>query len=193
MLVTKTYPSGIDWYIQNLQTRLYNSLIDAKHWNLSDTSQFVCYGRAYRNKTNDGYMAQVFDTTVKEYTESYWNDSLTAVSFFGLSNTPVKTGVMNEADVHLVMFCNLVKLQMKDKQSNAVAHRGDEELHVMVQEVIGRFGDGFKMDSIETGLENVLKEYPGSRRDQRLKHVDVHPIHCFRINLKLSYNPNKNC
>ena len=46
----KTTPVGVDWYIQQAQTQLYNGLID--RWALN-SNQYASYGRCYRNKKND--------------------------------------------------------------------------------------------------------------------------------------------
>jgi hypothetical protein len=193
MLITKTNPTGIDWYIQQLQTRLHNELVT--EWELSDSDAYKCYGRCYRNidKDNGGYVAEVYQSG-KDYKEVYWDDTLTAISFFGMNGT-VKKAVLSEAEVHLVFFADLSKLALKDKDETTIAHRADEELRTMTERIVGKYSNGFTLVSTELWLENVLREYPGSRRDgSSLKaKADMHPIHCFRLNLKLSYNPNKNC
>ena len=191
MLITKTNPEGIDWYIQQLQTKLHTRLIAADEWNLADPDKYKCYGRCYRNKKDNGYIAENYEGN-SEYGEVYWDDTLTAISFFGLTNS-VKAGINHEADIHLVFFVDLDKLALKDKSGTTIAHRADEEVRNSVQQIIGNSSFGFQYVSTELWLENVLREYPGTRRDERLKHVDMHPVHCFRINLKLIYNPNKNC
>lgn len=186
MIIGRTNPTGIDWYIQQLQTKLHDRLVAI--WNLPDPAKYKAYGRCYRNKTDDGYVAENFEGGT-EYREVYWSDELTAISFFGLTNN-VKTG---EADIHLVFFADLVKLSLKDKTGLTIAHRADEELRLQVINLIGAHAYGFNYVSTDLWIDNVLREYPGSRRNDRLKHVDMHPVHCFRINLKLMYHPNKNC
>jgi hypothetical protein len=193
MLITKTNPSGINFYVQKLQTMLHTRLLE--EWGL-DTSKWKCYGLCYRNKKDNGYIAENFDPSAQapnDYKEVYWDDTFTVVSFFGLSNQPVSLGVMNEVNVHLVFFANLTELALEDKAGNVIAHRADEELRNSVLSVLGKSSFGFSVESVELWLENVLKEYPGNYRDEQLKVVDMHPKHCFRINLKLTYNPNKNC
>ena len=191
MLITRTNPVGIDFHIQKLQTKLHTVLINADHWNLADTTKYKAYGRCYRNKNDKGYIAENYESA-NEYKEVYWDDTLTAISFFGISNNIVRT-IGSEADIHFVMFANLTTLALKDRTGATITHRADEELRQMVLKVIGKNAFGFSVTGVDLWLENVLKEYPGSRRDDRLKVVDMHPIHCFRINLKLSYNPNKIC
>lgn len=186
MLITRTNPAGIDWYIQALQTKLHSALIDAL--DLADPDQYKAYGRCYRNKTDDGYIAENYEGG-GEYREVYFNDTVSLLSFFGITGN-LKA---NEADIHLVFFADLSKLTLTDRDGEAVTHRADEELREMVRKIIGRYAYGFTYVSTDLWLENVLKEYPGSRRDDRLVTVDMHPRHCFRINLKLIFNPNKNC
>lgn len=184
MLITKTNPTGIDWYIQQLQTKLHTKLISAAYWNINEAG-YKCYGRCYRNKSDDGYIAQNYESGT-EYKEVYWDDSLKALSFFG-TGTTFELGVGAAANVHLVFFVNLAQL------APSISHRADEEIRKQVLNVIGTNSFGFAVQSVETGIENVLREYPGSRRDERLKYVDMHPVHCFRINMSLVYNVNKNC
>jgi hypothetical protein len=187
MLITKTNPVGVDYHIQTLQNRMHDQLVS--EWQLSDNTVYECYGRCDRNRKDSGYVAEVFSGGT-DYREVYWNDNLTALSFFGLSGV-VKKGVLSEADVHLVFFANLTKLALKDRDQNTITHRADEELRIQVERIVGKYGNGFTYLSTELWLENVLREYPSSR--EAIKAFDMHPIHCFRINLKLSYNPNKNC
>lgn len=180
MLRTKTNPLGIDWYIQAVQTKMYSQLMTA--W--GDVT-YECYGRVYRNKTANGYIAEAY-VSGKEYKEVYWDDTLAAaISFFGIDN--IKVGVTNTADVHLVFFVDL------NKVAPSITHRADEEVRKNVIDAIGKSSHGLSFESIDLWIENVLKEYPGSRRDDRLKAVDMHPVHCFRFNYTLSYNPNKIC
>lgn len=191
MLSVKSNPVGIDWYIQQLQNKLHAELITA--WGLADATQYECYGRCYRNKKDTGYVAEVF-TEGNEYKEVYWNDTLTAISFFGITNG-IKRNVGAEADVHLVYFTDLSKLALTDRTGTLITHRADEELRKSVIDVIGKYSFGFSLVSVELWVENVLREYPGSRTTQSSLAIkgDMHPVHCFRINLKLSYNPNKIC
>lgn len=178
MLITKTNPVGLDWHIQKVQERLYEELL--KKWG---AVTYHCYGRAHRNRTTDGYTAEIY-TGGDRYKEVYWDSAADAVSFFGLHGTEKKDAA-NTIGVHLVFFVNLAKLKP------GIAHRADEEIRQDVFNVVGGHSYGLSFHSIELWVENVLKEYPGSRREERLKYVDMHPVHCFRINYNLTFNPNK--
>lgn len=182
MLITKTNPVGIDVAIQNLQTYLHKQLVSK--WGLVDDNDplYECYGRVYRNKNDAGYIAEVYAGN-NEYKEVYWNDQLKAINWFGISGE-IEHDIVEKTNVHLVFFVDLSKLKP------SIAHRADEEVRKDVLDIIGAGRFGFTYTGVELWLENVLKEYSGSRRDERLKAVDMHPIHCFRLNFSLSYDKN---
>lgn len=188
MLITKTSPVGIDVRIQKFQTLLHDRLMTVWGLDKNDSTEnklYECYGRCYRNRKDTGYVAEVY-TSSNQYKDVYWNDAKYAISFFGTSNE-VKQDVNTKADVHLVFFVNIKKLKP------SIAHRGDEEVRQDVIEIASKSNFGFSFTSCETGVENVLREYPGTYRDERLKYVDMHPVHCFRLNFSLSYNKKTNC
>jgi hypothetical protein len=184
MLIQKTNPVGIDASVQRLQAALHGELVKA--WGLAgpDDPNYRSYGMIYRNKKDNQYIAEVY-TGNNEYKEVYWDDRVSAISWFGLSGN-IELGVKNTAKIHLVFFVNLAKLKP------TVAHRADEEVRNEIANYFGNTRFGASLDTIELWTENVLREYPGSRRDDRLKAVDMHPVHCFRLNLTLLYSKN-NC
>ena len=176
MLNVVTIPKGIDVAIQRFQTFLHDNLIDT--WGI-DTAQYQSYGRCYRNKKDNGYIAEVY-AGQSEYKEVYWDDNLSAISFFGVGNL-VKYEAVQKADVHLIFFVNLNNLKPLNN------NRADEEIRVDVINAANLGMFNFQFKSVETSIESVLKEYAGSYRDNRLKLVDMHPIHCFRLNFSLQY------
>lgn len=171
-------PKGIDVSIRKFQEALHSSLLEK--WTDISSSAYQSYARCYRNKKDKGYIAEVF-TNGKDYKEVYWNDKLAAISFFGISDN-IKVDVGNTANVHLVFFVDLKKLKP------TLANRADEEVRLDVLNAASMIGFGFELLSVDLWLENVLKEYPGSYRDERLKTVDMQPVHCFRLNFKVNYN-----
>lgn len=179
MIKTISNPTGIDWHLQQAQGKLYAHL--QKVWGAGD---YHCYGRAYRNAaTGGGYIAEVYEGEGR-YKEVYWDSQLSAISFFGIGPKSTKEAA-HQLDVHLVFFANLEKLKP------GITHRADEEVRQDVYNAFGPAAYGLTYDSTELYLENVLREYKSSLRDERLRTVDMHPVHCFRLNYTLSYNPNK--
>ena len=184
MLLTKTSPVGIDIPLQRFQTWLHNQL--AAKWQLSnDDPSFKCYGRCYRNQTTDGYIAENYEGN-GNYAEVYFDDRLKAISFFGITPTERFEIGAQLTEVHLIFFVDLKKLKPE------INHRADEEVQKDILNAAGNGKYGFNLTSISTGIENVLREYPGSRRDDRLKYMDMSPRHCFRLNFSLNYHIN-NC
>lgn len=178
MNVTITDPVGLNYYIQRLQTAIYTDLM--KKW---PTVKWDCYGRAYRNFGNGGPKAEVFKIgSQKEYIDPLTNDKVDIVSFFGTS-TMIQDRTRQNVKVHLLVFCNLKKL------NPALVFRSDEEVKTAFLKVIGKCLYGFHLDSTETGIDNVLKEYRGSVASLKAN-ADMQPWHCFRLNFSLSYNPN---
>lgn len=181
MLITKTSPTGIDNAIQKLQTDLHTKLVTL--WGNSDL--YECYGRCYKNKKDNGYVAELF-TSGNDYKDAYWNDSLNALSFFSVSDKVEADKGQAKTNVSIIFFVNLTKLKP------TITHRADEEVRQDVILSIGTNSFGFHYMGFETGIDNVLRDFPGSRKDDGLKAVDMQPIHAFRINLSLIYK-NNNC
>lgn len=190
MLIQHANPVGIDRAIQQVQTRLHAQLL-AK-WNLQGAPEsYQCHERCYRNRTANGYRAEIYEAG-NEYRDVYWDDRLAAISFFGISDDIV-TGTQSSTDVHLVFFVNLAKLKP------ALSHRADEEVRADVESILAAGLFGFEMVDTELWLENVLREYPATLigqdglANENLKYVDIHPVHCFRINLQSFYDSGSNC
>ncbi len=182
MLITRTNPVGIDAPIQSVQTDLHNALLT--EWGI-DTALYECYGRCYRKKIDGGYVAENYDGN-NEYKEVYWNDSLAAISFFGTGGR-IDEKQYQEADVHLVFFVDLKKIKP------SITHRADEEVRQDIYQAINRGSYGLTFTGFEFYTENCLREYPGSRRENRLKAVDMHPVHCIRLNFSMNYDILQNC
>lgn len=183
MLITNATAVGLDAAIKNLQSFLYPRLKTA--WGIDNDSDYDSYGKVYRNKKDSQYIAEVYTGGVNgiDYKEVYWDDTKAAISWFGTGSI-ISFDIKNKVSVHLVFFVNLKKLKP------GVAHRADEDVRRDVQKLLGISLQGFTFEGFELWTENVLREYPGSRRDNRLSVVDMHPIHCFRVNLSCLYSPN---
>jgi hypothetical protein len=180
--ILKPSPVGIDRPIQQMQAYLYNALV-AK-WGLDDT-KLTCYGRAYRNATQDGYTPEVYVGN-NEYKEVYYDDRLSASSFFGVGEEIKNTAKSVTADVFIIFMVNLNNIKPG-------VNRNDEECHIDVQTLVTRLFYGFTFTGITTGIDHVFREYSGLRRSKGIKFTDTHPQHCFRLNFKLIYNPFLNC
>lgn len=182
MIYTVENPVGIDARIDALQTHLHAYLL-AK-WGIT-TDQYDCYGRAYRNRRDYGYIPEKFKRGAndKDYKDVLFDNSKVVTSFFGTGTETSMDGKMATIDVHAVFFTNLSVIK------SALAHRGDEEARLDVMEFFRRGRYGFELTGQKTGVESVLSEYPGKAKDDMLAKCDIHPWHTFRFDLRCTYDP----
>lgn len=171
MLYLKEKPTGIDIPIQNLQQRLYDHL--RKTWGLSE-SDYNSFGRVYRNRTERRYVPEAYIGN-GEYQETFIDDRFPVTSFFSVGETVNNNMGTMKAAVSLVFCVDLNRIKPDIK------HRADEEVHFDVWGLCDMFMRS--RDSIVTGIDNVFREFPGAR----IKFDDIHPFHCFRINLSVMY------
>lgn len=184
VIFLKTNPVGTDKPIQVLQQFLYAQL--GKIWNLQP-ADYTAYGRAYRNQTEDGYCPEVFvgignDPNQPEYKDAFFDDSVKALSFFGMGETEKYSVGSTIAPVFVIFQVNVPALKP------SILHRGDEEIRLDVQRLCEPRKFGFTLTGFETGLDNVFREYSGWKKKDGIKFRDEHPWHAFRINFNLLYN-----
>lgn len=181
MIQLKTSPVGIDLKIARLQQKFYDILL-AK-WSLLG-ARYNCYARCYRNEVKPGeYAAEVFDG--KEYREVYWDDNLSVVSFFGVApEIRIAQDNVMTADIHILFFVNLAEIKPG-------VQRNDEEARLDVQSIIDTQGlaHGWLITKQTTGIDKILNEYPGTRKSEGLKFRDQQPLHCFRFDTQVFYQP----
>lgn len=178
MLIRRDNPKGIHIAVQKLQSVLHTALLSA--WGISEDA-YHCHELCNRNPSLDGgYTAEVYNSTTGNYDEVYWDDALSAVSFFGMG-PKITRRLQDEVPVHLVFFVDLKKLKP------SIAHRADEEVRLDVLRAVGKDLHGFRYDGLELYLENVLREYPGTRASEGLKYIDMTPTHIFRLNYTLTF------
>jgi len=172
MLIRKTSPKGIDKLIDRIQLKLDSSL-DLGTWENNH--------RAYRNlkpENNRGYIAELY-TEKGEYRECFYNDNFDAVSFFFVSDNAQIVGTnMISQDLHLIFHVDLNGI------FPSITHRADEELKLSVYNVLNSLPSAlFTINSIETGLKNVYKEF----ENENFKYDDLSNLFCVRFNLSANY------
>ena len=173
----KTAPVGIDSHINDFQTYLYNKLKTT--WNVTDL-EFEMFGRAYRNQTDDGYTPERYVGN-KEYKDLYWDDKLKAMAFFGVKeDSQVNAGTLT-SDCFLIFMVNLQQLKPANE-------RKDEEIRNDVQRLCIAMKSGFIFSGFKTGIDSVFSEYSGWKKTIGMKFKDHYPLHCFRLDFKVTYS-----
>lgn len=176
MISTKTKPTGVDIPIQALQNFLYVQL--QKTWGIP-ANQYNCYGRIYRNQVEDGgYSPEVYKGG-NEYSDTFFDDSVNVLSYFTLGEEQKFNGGLG-GTVSLI-FCVTDLAALKP----TIAWRADEEVRMDVAILCRDSKFGFTLDSVETGIDNVFRGYSGWRLKKGIQFQDMHPFHCFRINLDI--------
>jgi len=174
MLNVKTNPVGIDSVIQDFLEFMHDRLL--RKWSIQ-SDKYKCYGRCYKNRKTNGFVAELY-TSGKDYKDAYWEDSLTALSFFGVNDVRDFKG-NQRTEIHLVFFVNIDKIYT-DK-----THRADEEIRSDVLNIISESTFNTALSGIVTGVEASLREYTGSLG--ALLNLDMHPTHVFRMNFNVGH------
>lgn len=171
MLIRKTNPKGLDKIIDKIQVKLDSSL-NLGTWENNH--------RAYKNPKPDGlrgFIAEVY-TEKGEYRECYYDDNFDAVSFFlADENMTILESQMISQDFALIFHVDLNSIYP------TILHRADEELKLSVLNVLKSFGKLFTVNSIETGLRNVYREF----ENENFKYDDMSNLFCIRFNLNANY------
>ena len=186
------HPKGIDYWIQALQIRMYAKL--CAKWGVGSAS-YNCFGRAYRNNTADGYIPEFYDPTTGNYVAGdgannegglFYQDTLAAMSFFGLVD-PIKVDDgITTAKVQLMFFVDLSKIKAGGL-SDSNGQRMDDACVNDVQNFIQSQGNNLTVHAVYKDIDKVLERYSGTLKKRALKD-DMHPKFCFRLDLELRYN-----
>jgi hypothetical protein len=178
MIYLKTKVVGVDIPIQALQNYLYVQL--KKKWSLSDAN-LQGYGRIYRNQTPDGYSPEAYLGN-GEYGDTFFDDktSVNFAFFLGDVQKYSAGGMMANVSVSFCLNVPLVK--------PGYAWRADEEIRLDVENILHSPRMGFIYQGTETGIDNVFREYSGWNKKKGIQYMDMHPLHCFRINLSTVYS-----
>ena len=195
MNYTLPNPVGLDYWVQGLQTGLYNRLCNV--WGLDETT-YNCFGRAYRNNVQDGYIPEFYNPDAAKYVNSlgsstrggmFFEDTKAAISFFHLSD-PIKGkgGVWN-VNAQLLFFVDLSRItpsQMTTEQQ--AGQRLDEVAVNDVRNYIQSNGYNWTLGNDYRDVDKVLERFTGVAKKNTLT-KDMHPRFCFRLDLNLNYNP----
>lgn len=169
-------PVGVDLEIGKIQSFLYDKII--YRWSLED---FNGYGRVYKNKKNDLIIPEYY-VSEKEYEDVLLDDRLNGIMFFSPSDYTQVYGDLLIQECDVIFTFNLKCLEFSNE-------REDEKIR---QLVLGWLSD-YKSNKdfvkqIETGLQNVYKEYNGVAN----YFYDMQNFHHFKVRIELRYN-NKKC
>jgi hypothetical protein len=170
-LILKDDPKGIDQIIDSIQKRL-NLGID-----IGDATSEI-YPRAYKNTKNKRVNKLIPEIYIGNgnYKEMFFDDRIALIAFFIVRDEKEIDSGLIKADFSIIVQANLNKLFPTELDT-----RKDEELQMMFYNALNNWI--YKIDSIETGIENVYREFDVSAvllDDMSFQHV-------FRINMTGNY------
>lgn len=167
---------GLDAVIKSIQEDLYPQL--SQRWSTIDM-----YGRAYRNKTTDSEKLE-WHTGSGDFTDVYFNDRVNGTVFFlEEDNHNTQDEVVFQTDVKVIAMLNLKELFGNTTRKDAEAQRD-------LVDLLRNLSDSrYTVEGISKGVDAV---FSGESRNQ-LRYMDMHPKHCFSVNISLTYYLNDKC
>lgn len=180
MLYPRTNPIGIDIEIQSIQSDLYTALIAL--W----VDKLDGYGRIYKDfDKEDDKLKPYWYTGEAQYKEVYFNDKLSGnFSFMDDEDHKTEDEFKFTSIVKIVFMLNLKEIFPLDTD------RADSKAQRDVVNVLRELSFGkFSIVGIEKGIRNVFRGMDFSS----IKFEDQQPLHCFSVNIKLSYHLDEGC
>jgi len=189
-LITRSNPIDVDLPIAGFQKFLYSQVKLA--WGINDDFKYACYDRAYRDLIDTGYVPRYMIPNtqgVLEYKTLGFDPEVNwAISFFSVGdNVKEVENRTSRSSVGLIFAVNLGTPANPTVKPGIIDHRPDAEVRNDIERIC--FTPRFDMEitGIETGIDNVFREYKGFLTQDRKEYLDWQPLHIFRINFDLTY------
>lgn len=172
-------PIGIDSTIQEVQIDLYNAL--SEKW----AEEFHGRGRVYKNKKNNGSVCLEYYLDNNNYEDVYFDDSVSGTFFFiDDDNETTEDEKVFTNNVKVAFIVDLSRIYPSDVERVDALARYD------VVEILRNVAyENYEITGTEKGIENVFSGF----NTENIKFDDIHPYHCFAVNIKLTYNLNDRC
>jgi hypothetical protein len=170
---------GIDTVIQSIQTDLYNEL--TAQWEGSVDG----YGRVYKNIDANGSLKPEWYLGNNEYKDVYYNDAFAcSYMFIDDDNHTTEDEVVFNTPVKVVFMMDLERVKPEESGRADVIAQND------VIEVLRNFAfERFSITGITKGIRNVFRGF----ETKGIKFSDIHPYHCFSVDIQLSYYLTDKC
>jgi len=177
MKIQKNTCSGIDCALNRLQDEIYYSL--SKVWSVD----WNCYPRIYKNKRkdergNEYFVPEYIDGNYEYSKDTLFDDKVGIVSFFLKDDKTTINENHQETDVSLIFSAKINDVY-------TTGQREDELFKMDIFQALKQASSaGFKLNSIEDGLNNVYKEF----RKEDLTWSNLSNRCLLRFNFTINYN-----
>lgn len=165
--------------INELNSLVFNHLATDSQW-----FDYSAYHRAYKNPTTEGIIAEVFNKDDEDYKEVFFDDTLSASSFFVIDDNmaTLDSGRLIETTVSMIFQVNLEKI------ATTIDGRADEEVVFQVLHALRKSKYG-EISNVARGIDNV---YSGFETGQ-IQYTDMQPFFCFRVDLDVVFEYDCAC
>lgn len=182
---------GIDATIQSIQIDLYREL--GCFWK----GDIEGYGRVYKNlenspdeipkyyKSSKIFIPEWYNALKKDYEDLYFNDEKSCVFCFIVSdNDSTEDSIKYLTSVKCVFMVDLSKIYPSE------AERLDARAHSDAIQILRNFDFGkYRIKGIDKGIDFVFSGFT----TMNIRFDDMHPQHCFSVNLDLEYYLTDKC
>jgi len=182
---------GLDSTIQSIQIDLYEQL--SCLW-IGDIEGF---GRVYKNlenttddipkyyKSSKIFIPEWYNASQKDYEDLYYNDNKSAVfCFITGDRDDTEDSLKYTTKAKVVFMVDLSKIYPTETE------RLDEKAHRDVVEILRNFSfNKYQITGIEKGVDFVFSGFS----TMNIRFDDMHPQHCFSVNLDLEYYLTDKC
>lgn len=181
MIHKRQNPIGIDTEIQRIQSHLYDVLTSLWVNNLSG------FGRIYKDVHDESDLLRPYwYVGDREYKDVYFDDKYAGSFFFVTGDEPLSEDEFKfRVDVKCVFMVNLEEIFSEEQDDRADQKAQRDVIHALRDISHG----AFSVSGISVGLDNVLVGLDTSQ----IHFTDQHPLHCFSINIDLSYYFDSEC
>jgi hypothetical protein len=179
-LITKIQPYGIDVAINEIQTAIYNFLVDV---NKVGWTEYESYPRVYKNKKGDDVLPEFYEGT-NDYFEVLFNDKFKVTSFVLVDD--VVNSSLNEGERVFTQRVSFIFQGLLDELYPTITHRADAEMH----DDIFRAFDSTEYDvvSYQTGINNVYSDLTfASLLNEKVNLDDMSNFHFVRFDIEVPY------
>lgn len=176
---TLTNPHNIDAKIQELQTWLYEGLVN--EWGLLEVNpedvKLDGYGRIYKNERNGKVIPEVYDTSKKGYVETLYNNR-SCFFFIDDDNHPC-----DDQDHEFTTNVKIVFMLKLDDLKTAT-ERVDADVKRDITVLLAEKDYHFRMDGYIKGIDEVFRGFD----TDKIKHNDMQPLHVCAFETSWSYS-----
>ena len=169
---------GIDVAINDVQSRLYSSLVN--RW----SGDIDGYGRIHKNQKIEGKFYPEYYLGNGQYKEVYYDNKRSDFFFIVSDDDPTEDEMVFTSKVKCVFMVNLDLIYPNDAERSDIKAQRDA-VEMLRESSFGEY--------VITGITKTVSGIFTGFDSEKIKSADIQPAHCFSINMDLSYYLTDKC